>query len=440
MPPPLIAIVGRPNVGKSSLFNALIRKRLAIVEPTPGVTRDRLYAEAEAEGKRFRIADTGGVGVVDRQDLAAGVQTQVRLALEEARAIVFVTDVQEGDAPLDRAVADLLRTTGKPVLPVANKADHPALDDDAAVFYRFGFGDPLPVSAEQRRNLGELMEWIAATLPGEIPAEEGEGEAMKLCVVGRRNAGKSTLINALAGGERVLVSETPGTTRDAVDVTIERGGRTFTIVDTAGVRKRSKLQDSVEFYAQTRTEAGIRRSDVTLLLLDALSEIGAVDKKIASYVIRHHKACVICVNKWDAVPAEAGTDRYTAYVRDRLRGLAFAPLSFLSALSGLNVGPTFDLALELGGQRRLRAPTAEVNRVLREAMQRRSPPPRSGRLPKIFYATQTDVAPPTVVLFANDPSLLKRDYLRYLENRFREELPFSEVPVRLVLRKRGKGA
>jgi len=424
-------------VGKSSLFNCLIRERIAIVEPTPGITRDRLYGEVRRRGTRFTLADTGGIGIVDRDDLAEEVERQVHEAIADADLLVFLVDIREGPVALDDRVASILRTTGKPVILAANKADHPGADASAVEFFRLGFGEPLPVSAEQRRNISDLVEAVEAILPEAVGEEAEPGRAVKVCIVGRRNAGKSTLTNALAGGDRVIVSETPGTTRDSVDVNVTREGERLVLVDTAGIRRRSRIQNSVEFYSQARAEKAIRRSDVALLLLDATVEIGVVDKKIADYVTRHYKACVVAVNKWDLVPAELTPAKFLPYIHERLRGLAWAPVSFLSAETGLNVEETFALARELVVQMDTRVSTAEVNRVVREAFERRKPPPREGRLPKIYFATQVSVRPPTIVLFVNRPRWFGHDYLRYLENRFREELPFAEVPVRMVLRQRG---
>ncbi|MHC5036109.1 MAG: ribosome biogenesis GTPase Der [Planctomycetota bacterium] len=435
--PPLVAIIGRPNVGKSSLFNSLIRRRVAIVEPTPGITRDRLTAEVSEGDRRFTLVDTGGIGIVDRADLASEVENQVRTAIGEADVLVFLVDIQEGPTPLDERVAALLRATGKPVLVAANKADHEGLDDQAVDFYRLGFGEPFPVSAQQRRNLADLLEQVEATLPPDPEEDAAADPVMKVCVVGRRNAGKSTLINALAGDQRVIVSEHPGTTRDAVDVHITRGEKRFVLVDTAGIRRRTRIQNSVEFYSQARAEQSIRRSDVAILLLDATVEIGAIDKRIAAYVARHYKACILGINKWDRVPEDVETERFIKYIRDRLRGPGYAPIAFLSALEGVNVEGTFQLAQDLFEQMCQRASTADVNRILQEAVEKRTPPPKRGRLPKFYFGTQTGIVPPTIVLFVNNPAGLGKDYVRYLENRFRASLPFEEVPVRLVLRGRG---
>jgi GTP-binding protein len=433
-----VAIVGRPNVGKSSVFNALLRRRVSIVEPTPGVTRDRIYAETTFEGRPFTLADTGGIGITDRPDLASAVEDQVRAAVAEADFVVFLVDIREGPAPLDVRAAEILRRSGKPLLLAANKADTPNLDAQAAEFFRLGLGEALPVSAEHRRNIGEILECAAAAIPVRDEAPPALS-AMRLAVVGRRNSGKSTLVNVLAGAPRVIVSEIPGTTRDSVDVSITREGKTFILVDTAGIRRRSAIQNSIEFYSQARAERSVRFCDVALLLLDAAVDVGTIEKKIGDQVVSHYKGCVIGVNKWDLVPDRIATDAYETYIRDRLHGLFFAPISFLSAKEGWNVEETLALAEEIYRQRRLRVSTADVNRVLRAAVERQSPPVGRGKKPKIFYASQVGVDPPTVVLFANDPDLLGKDYLRYLSNEFREALPFGEVPVRFVLRKRKRG-
>jgi GTP-binding protein len=434
---PVVAIVGRPNVGKSSLLNALCGRRVSIVEPTPGVTRDRVSVEMERGELRFELWDTGGIGIEDADDLTAEVERQIAIAMEMATLLLFVVDVRAGGTPLDEGVAERVRRAKKPHLLVANKADEPALDAHGADFYRLGLGSPLPVSARERRNLEDLLDRMEDILrQASGPVEARDEPLMKLAVVGRRNAGKSTLINALAGADRVITSEVPGTTRDAVDIRFSRGGRSFVAIDTAGLRKKKSVRSSVEFYSRVRAEESIRRCDVALLVIDATEKVGRVDKQIADYVVSHYRGCVVALNKWDRVPSDVGPDAYVRYLHETLPGLHFAPVTFLSAMTGLNVDGTLDLALEIFRQMLTRVSTAEVNRVIEEAQRVRRPPIRKGRQPKIFFAAQTEVNPPTVVLFANFPAFIKSDYRRYLQNRLREALPCSEVPIKLVFRMR----
>lgn len=436
---PVVAIVGRPNVGKSSLFNWLVGRRISIVDPTAGVTRDRVSAVVEYAGRHFELVDTGGVGIVDRADLSAAVERQIEYALASAAVVVFVVDVRSGLVGLDEEVAERLRRWGKPVVLAANKADTEALASEVGDFYKLGFGTPLPVSAEQKRGKEELLEAITTPLPaveGEAPSEA----ALKLAVVGRRNAGKSTFINSLAGAERVIVSEVPGTTRDSIDVRIERDGRVYLVIDTAGVRKRSSLADSIEYYSLHRAERAIRRADVVLHFLDAQLRIGRVDKQLADYIVQEHKPAIFVVNKWDVVKDRVTTEAMGAYVRRVFPMLEHVPIAFISARSGRNVLRVVHLAAELHKQAGIRVNTGDLNRVLRQALEAYSPPLRHNRAPKLYYATQVAVHPPTIVLFTNGPELFDTVYLRYLSRVLREHFPFPEVAIKLILRSRSGGS
>jgi GTP-binding protein len=432
---PTVAIVGRPNVGKSTLLNMLAGRRISIVEPTAGVTRDRIQATCEYAGRFFDLVDTGGYGIVDRDDLGAQVERQIALAVEQAALVLFVVDGKEGLASLDQEVARWLRPLQRPVLLVANKIDADNVPGELGDFHRLGFGPPLPASATHRRGLDQVAEWIVEHLPmTEAPPEP----VMKLAVVGRRNAGKSTLLNALAGEERVIVSEVPGTTRDAVDVRFELDGRTYVAIDTAGLRKKSKIADDIEYYGAHRAELSIRRADVVLFLIDATEDVGSVDKHLGGYITEQYKPCIIVINKWDLAKGRASSEDYGEYLRQMLPGLDYAPVAFTTARTGRNVQSVIHLAGSLFKQANTRVATADLNRVFRQAMEENAPRPKHGTgAVKLLYATQVAVCPPTVVLFVNDPGRITSGYERFLLNRMREMLPFAEVPIRLVYRGRG---
>lgn len=437
---PRIAIVGRPNVGKSSLVNALARQRVSIVEPTAGTTRDRVVTVCELADTWVELVDTGGHGVVDRDDLGDDVERQIRYAVDQATRILFVVDGREGLTPLDRSTAEMLRPVADRVALVANKVDEPHMGVELGEFVRLGFGEPLAVSAHSALGLRELREFIARSLAG-TGENAPPDRVMKVALVGRRNAGKSTFVNALAGEERVIVSEIPGTTRDSIDVRIEKDGRALIIIDTAGMRKKAKIEDGIEFFAYSRALQSIRRSDVVLLMIDAASTVGAVDKRLAQLIAEEYKPCILVVNKWDLAKGRAGSDEYGEYLNKSLPEIDYAPISFTTANLGRNVDSTVDLASELLKQSRVRISTGQLNQSLREAIAESGPGSGRGRRrPKFFYATQASVEPPTIVVFVNDPDLVTQSYRRFLLNRMRERLPFDEVPIRLVLRGRREAA
>jgi GTP-binding protein len=435
---PRIAVVGRPNVGKSPLTNRIARSRVSIVEPTEGVTRDRVFVRSRIptpHGERWvEVIDTGGVGIVDRDDLGPHVEEQIRAALLVADLVLFVVDAREGITPLDREVARRLHGLEKPIILVCNKVESDRIRWEVDSFRSLGVGDePMAISAQNGDGAALLFEEIARLLPAEDRDEGIEFPVLKLAVVGRRNAGKSTLVNALACEERSIVSEIPGTTRDALDVIVERGGETICLIDTAGVRKRKSHEDAVEFFSDARSKKAIRRADVVVLLFDATQPISSIEKKLARYVKDHYRPVVLAANKWDLVKEGIEPGDFETYLNEQLPGIQFAPVIFLSAKDGLNVDRTFNLARELFDKARERISTAELNRVLQHALEARSPSSKGHRV-RVKYATQADVAPPTFVLFVNDKRLIGKDYLRYLENRVRGELGFEEVPVRFVLR------
>lgn len=438
IPLPKVAIVGRPNVGKSTLLNRLCGSRVAIVEPTAGVTRDRVSVPARLqgpEGERWvEVIDTGGVGVVDRDDLGPHVEEQIRAAVGVCDLILMVVDVRDGITPLDREVASRLRGSDVPVMLVVNKCEGQKLEWDVDAFRGLGLVDTLhTISAQNGEGITDLSEAILWELPGAPEEAPGIKPVMRIAVVGRRNAGKSTLINRLAREERMIVSEVPGTTRDSVDVLFERDGKRFIAIDTAGVRKQAKFQDAIEFYSDARSRRAVRRADVVVLLLDVTRRVSHLEKTLARYATDHHKPVILAGNKWDLVDDDKTPEDFRTYLDAQLPGLAHAPIVFLSAKDGSNVDETLDLCQELFDQAHRRVDTSDLNQVLQKALEARSPGKRGYRV-RIKYATQAEVAPPTFVLFVNDKQLVGKDYLRYLTNRLREDLPFPEVPLRLVLR------
>jgi GTP-binding protein len=431
---PKVVIVGRPNVGKSSIFNWLIGRRVSIVDSTSGVTRDRVAYLMEHDGSFFELVDTGGIGVDDRDGLTAQINKQIDAAIDEATLLLFVVDAHDGLIALDELVAKKLRYADKPVLCVVNKCDNDRyLEQASAEFYRLG-RKLVFVSAAMGRNRDQLLDEVVRRLPVERMGLPEDAE-MKLAVVGKRNVGKSTFINCLAGFERMIVSEIPGTTRDSVDVRFEHNGRVFIAIDTAGIRRQRSLVDAVEFYSFSRAQQTIRRADVVLFFLDATSRISKVDKQLAHYIQQQFHPCIVVVNKWDLMSATP-TSKFDSYLSDTLPGWSFVPRVFITATTGKNVQGVIDLARNLFTQANARVSTPELNRVIREAMERQPPPVRRGQTPKIYYATQVGVAPPTIVLFCNHTSLFDATYQRYLVNVCRDRLPFAEVPIKLYLRKR----
>jgi GTP-binding protein len=434
---PQIAIVGRPNVGKSTLFNCLLAKRVAIVERFSGVTRDRISALLRLGDRTVELVDTGGMGIPAEPLIAGKVQAQIEIAVAEADLLLFVLDVTEGLTPLDEEAAAFLRKSEKPVILVANKADNKRLTQEATVFYKLGMGEPFAMSAKNNLGRSELLTLLEQRLQDTAPYAQEEEPEMRIAVVGKRNVGKSTLVNTLAKAERMVVSPIPGTTRDAVDVPLKIGAKFVIAVDTAGIRKKRKLDDSVEFFSRVRTESAIRTAGVVLFLLDATANITRVDKKLASYIIEHGRPCVIVVNKWD-LAGETPVEKFGKYIRKMLPNLSFAPIVFISALTGAKVLATVHVAAQLYEQASYRVGTGMLNRLIEEALVRRSPGSRKGPRPKIFYATQARVNPPIVVLFVNNPKLFAKRYLRYIESFLRDRLPFSEIPLIIKLKPRGE--
>ncbi len=432
---PMVAILGRPNVGKSSLFNALVRSRVAIVDPTAGVTRDRVSMILKAGARRCELVDTGGIGIVDKQGLAEEIEEQISIAIHEADLVLFVVDGRDGLMPADREIAERLRKVDKPRLLIVNKIDQPHQEALAGTFYALGFGEPIAVGAQTSRGVGELREMIEERLP-DLPVEEEPDDRIRFAVVGRTNAGKSTFVNRLFGEQRMIVSDVPGTTRDAVDLPLERDGRQFIAVDTAGMRKKASVSGSPDFYGQARAERAIRRSQVVLFLIDATEPIGRIERVIGQKIIDAHRPAVVVLNKWDLVREERSLDDFTRYLQDQLPMLLHCPLTCISAKEGFRLDELLNLVVELHGQASQRMTTAEIMKVLRLAMEKKGPPTKGGRTGRIYYATQIDIHPPTLVLFINEARLLGDDYRRFLIRCLRENGPFPEIPIRFLLRER----
>jgi GTP-binding protein len=436
VPLPVVAIIGRPNVGKSSLFNYLVGKRVSIVDPTAGVTRDRVSSLVEAGERFFDLTDTGGIGIVDMDRLEADVEKQIQSAIDQADVILFVVDARSGPVPLDETVAERLRVVPRPVICVVNKADNEKLDGEAAEFHRLGYQPVIAVSAEQHRGKDRLLKEILKRLPEATDEPPPQQVHLSLAIVGRRNAGKSTFINSLAQAERVIVSEIPGTTRDSVDVRFERDGKTFVAIDTAGVRNRSSLSNSIEFYSMARAERSIRRADIVLHFFEAPRKISRIDKQLTEYILEHHKPAIFVINKWDLVKDQVSTEEFAEYVKKTFPMLDYVPIAFVTAKNGKNVFKLLNLAQSLAKQAQLRVATGELNRILRMAVEANPPIARNKRLPKIFYGTQIATSPPTIVIFVNNPHFFERNYERYLLKVFREHFPFCEVAIKLELRSR----
>ncbi|MEY4788137.1 MAG: hypothetical protein RLZ61_355 [Planctomycetota bacterium] len=433
---PSVAIVGRPNVGKSSFFNWLAGKRISIVDPTAGVTRDRIKCLIEADERYFELVDTGGMGNHDVDNLTNYIEGQIAEALKQACIILFLVDVRSGLLHADMKVAATLRTYGKPVLLLVNKCDHEGLDMQANDFFQLGFSEMICVSAMQKRHKEDVLRWVLRLLPkGGDTFAPPEHEPLKIAIVGRRNTGKSTFINALAQEERVIASEVAGTTRDSVDVRFERDNQTFIAIDTAGVRKKRSIKGDIEFYSIARAERSIRRADVVLLFMDPQFKISRVDKQLAEYILMYHKPAVFVINKWDLV-IEKGieTGKMAEYVRKTFPSLDFVPIAFVTAKTGKNVYPVLNLAQTLFKQACQRVSTADITNVVVQAFQDIPPPIRQNRTPRIFFASQVDANPPTVVLFTNKSDLFDPPYLRYLLKNIRDKLAFNDVPIRLVMR------
>jgi GTP-binding protein len=453
MSKPIVALVGRPNVGKSTLFNRIVGQRLAVVDDQPGTTRDRLHASAEWNGVCFTVVDTGGIEILPEtvavgrrpgpervlaQDSAPYIpmmRAQAEQAIREADAIIFLTDASSGLTSGDEEVADILRRARCPVFLAANKADNLRLRQEAMEFYALGLEAVYPITALHGTGVADLLDDVVASLPP-IELEAGD-ERIKLAIVGRPNVGKSSLLNKLLGEERAIVSPVAGTTRDAIDTYLDWEGTPVTLIDTAGIRRRGKVEKGVEYYSVLRALRAIQRADVALLLIDGIDGVTAQDAHVASLVLDEWASVVVLVNKWDAVEKDAYTVvEYTNWVREALRFLDYVPVLFVSALTGQRVHKVVPTALQVHNARFVRIPTGELNRLVQDAVARHSPPSKRGKRLKIYYASQPGVAPPTFVFHVNDRDLVHFSYERYLENRLRDAYGFPGTPLRLIFRQR----
>lgn len=434
----IIAIVGRPNVGKSTLFNRLTTARTAIEEKVPGVTRDRLYGVTEWCGRSMVIIDTGGVTFGRDDQISTMVRNQVNLAVDEAHVIIFLLDGKEGLTALDEEISAMLRRSGKPVIPVVNKIDYHEMDPVKYNFYALGFGDPFSVSASHGRGTGELLDRICNLMP--IDADNNEyysEDAVKVAVIGRPNVGKSSIINTMLGEERVIVSEIPGTTRDAVDTYFQYGEQPFFLIDTAGMRKKSKVRDAVEYYSVLRALKAVQRADLALLLLDGKDGITEQDQKLAGYVEQAGRGLILVINKWDLVKEkERAREVYLENIKRNFSFVPYAPVVFVSALTGSKLDKLFPLIVQIWQEQHKRISTSLLNELLEDAIAVNPPSTVKGKRVKIFYATQPEVKPPTFVFFTNEPELIHFSYKRYLENRLREAFIFKGTPIVMKFRKR----
>ncbi len=432
-----VAIVGRPNVGKSTLFNRLAGKRISIVEDTPGVTRDRIYAEVEWTNKKFTMIDTGGIEVNSEDTILRQVKLQAEVAIDTAEVIVFVVDTREGLTTTDEEVADLLRKSGKPVILVGNKTDNAGTPDSYYDFFALGFGEPILVSAEQALGLGDLLDEILFHL-GDVEEMEYDEDVIKVAVIGKPNAGKSSIINRILGEQRVIVSDIPGTTRDAVDTPFTMDGQKYVFIDTAGIRKKSKVNEALERFTVLRALKAIERSDVAMLIVDAVEGITEQDKKIVGYAHNEGRAIIIVVNKWDIYEKDTNSvKKYSDKIYlDELPFLQYAPIMFVSALTGKRVDKLIGLISFVANQHSRRIPTAQINNFILDIMSIMSPPSDKGRQLKIYYGTQPLTRPPTFVFFVNDPELVHFSYKRYIENNLRKTFGFEGTPI--IIKFQGK--
>ena len=445
MSAPQVAIIGRPNVGKSSILNWLARKLVSVVDPTAGVTRDRVMYLMHEKDRAFELVDTGGVGIVDSDELSEDIERQIQVGLSQADVILFVVDGRSGVTPLDELVAERLRPFETPKILVVNKCDSVKTDAEVPQFYKLAVNAPAVItSVKGNRNRKELLEAILSQLPEVDPADaDGSSPAaepeMKLAIVGRRNVGKSTFINALAEQERVIVSEVPGTTRDSIDIRFEVDGRTFVAIDTPGVRRRKSIANDVEYYGLVRARRSIHRADVVMLFFDARETISKVDRQLVEEIQDNYKPCIFVLNKWDLGQQQAMTTAaWTDYLTRSFSSMRHVPIAFITAKESRNIRKLVNLSQTIFKQAQIRVSTSEVNRIVRAALKNHPPPYRKNKRPKIFYATQVSAGPPTIVLKCNSPGLFDLSWKRYLLGVLREQLPFKEVPIRLYFRSRGK--
>ena len=434
MPKPVIAIVGRPNVGKSTLFNYIAGKRISIVEDTPGVTRDRIYAESDWRGKTFSMIDTGGIEPFAEDEIMVKMRMQANIAIESADVILFMVDLKAGLTASDEEVAVMLRRAGAPVIVVVNKADKTGkMPDEAYEFFNLGFEDVIAISSVNAFGIGDLLDVVYDKLNFEED-DEYDDDMIKVAVVGKPNAGKSSLINQICGEERVIVSDVPGTTRDAIDTIVQREQDTFVLIDTAGLRRKSKISENIEKYSTFRSWNAVERADVCIIMIDAVEGISEQDTKIAGYAHEEGKACIIAVNKWDIYEKETGTlEQYEKQLKGKLKFMDYAPVIFISAKTGQRVENLFKIIKYVNEQSALRLSTGMLNDALNEAIAMVQPPSDRGKRLKIYYTTQVSVKPPKFVLFVNRAELMHFSYQRYIQNHFRKSFGFVGTPIQFIL-------
>ncbi len=438
---PKVAIVGRPNVGKSSIFNWLAGHRVAIVDPTAGVTRDRVTYLVNEQDRYFELVDTGGIGITDSDDLSEDIERQIQVGIDEADLILFVVDGRMGVAHLDEEVAQRLRSIEKPKILCINKCDSTKTDDEAAQFFGLTNAPVVLTSVKGNRNRNELIDAVLEHLPPAEEQEETEGESLsaepelKIAIVGRRNVGKSTFINALAESERMIVSEVAGTTRDSVDIRFEFDDKSFLAIDTPGVRKRKSLANDIEYYGLARAKRSIRRANVVLMFFDSQETVSKVDKQLVAEIDENYKPCIFVINKWDLGREKKMTsEKWDEYLTSQFRTMRHAPVAFVTARDSRNIKQVINLAQTIYKQSRIRISTGRLNKIVRAAIQNSQPPHSKNRRPKIFYATQVATEPPTIVLKCNDSKLFTESWKRYLSGVLREQLPFKEIPIKIYYR------
>lgn len=438
MSKPIVAVVGRPNVGKSTLFNKLVGRRLSIVEDTPGVTRDRIYGDSEWRNRPFMLIDTGGIEPASDDVILSQMRSQAQLAIDSADVILMVTDLRSGVVATDMEVAAMLQKSGRPVVLCVNKCDSVGnMPPEFYEFYNLGLGEPYPVSAVHGHGTGDLLDAIFEYFPPESP-EEQDDEYIKVAIIGKPNAGKSSLVNKVAGEERVIVSDIAGTTRDAIDTVIENDKGKFVFIDTAGIRRKSRIKDNVEKYSIIRAEAAVDRADVCVIMIDATEGFTEQDSKVAGIAHEKGKGCIIAVNKWDAVEKDGGTmNTFRKKLENDFSFMSYAPIIFISAKTGQRIDRLFELITYVSNQNATRISTGMLNDVLADATARVQPPSDKGKRLKIYYITQPSTKPPTFVCFVNNADLFHFSYQRYLENKIRETFGLEGTPVRLVIRERG---
>lgn len=436
MSKPIVAIVGRPNVGKSTLFNIFADSRISIVEDTPGVTRDRLYADAEWLDRKFTMVDTGGIEMQNTDSIAVSIREQAEIAIREADVILFVCDARTGITTDDMEVAKLLRQSRKPVILAVNKADTPKQEAEAYEFYNLGIGEPYLISASNKLNLGDLLDAIVEKFPKENDDDDDDEDVIKVAIIGRPNVGKSSIFNDIIGQTRSIVSDVAGTTRDAIDVPVEKDGQTYLFIDTAGMRRKGKIDEPIEKYSIIRTLRAVDRSDVVLLVLNAVEGITDQDKKIAGYAHEAGKGIVIVVNKWDLYPNKTvlSTEEFTKKIRNELIFMPYANVVYVSALTQQRISRLPEMIKDAAEANSMRVATSVLNQVIIDAVAMNQPPMEKGKRLKILYTTQVKVKPPTFVIFCNEPEIMHFSYQRYLENQLREAFGFKGTPINIIVR------